>query len=285
MKKEGFKMWYIIGILLLIVGIIIFLSIPFSPTITEFNSILDRKIKEANGLSPEVFTEKDIHMLPLPVQRYFHYCGYLGTPKMNYMRASFKDVDFIMSPTRTIKIDYQQLNLVSKPERFALITSSLYGIPFEGLDSYQDGKGSMKGRLAKVITLFDQQGENMDRSSLVTWLSECLLVPSAALKDFLIWESIDDVNARATITWDGITVSGIFTFSPEGELLSFRTSDRVAVDMKGEATRADWSGYFQDYYSVNGILQPKIMKSVWHYHSGDSVYFNQNESPVSIRYQ
>ena len=285
MKKEGFKMWYIIGILLLIVGIIIFLSIPFSPTITEFNSIADRKTKEANSLSPEVFTEKDIHMLPLPVQRYFHYCGYLGTPKMNYMRASFKDVDFIMSPTRTIKIDYQQLNLVSKPERFALITSSLYGIPFEGLDSYQNGKGSMKGRLAKVITLFDQQGENMDRSSLVTWLSECLLVPSAALKDFLIWESIDDVNARATITWDGITVSGIFTFSPEGELLSFRTSDRVAVDMKGEATRADWSGYFQDYYSVNGILQPKIMKSVWHYHSGDSVYFNQNESPVSIRYQ
>jgi len=285
MKRKGLKMWFIIGASLLIIGIIIFLCIPSSPTRNDFNSIVERKIKEANGLSEEVFTETDIQILPLPVQHYFRYCGYLGTPKMNYMRASFVDVDFIMSPTRTVKIDYQQLNLVSKPERFALISSSLYGIPFEGLDSYQNGKGSMKGKLAKVITIFDQRGENMDRSSLVTWLSECLLVPNAALNDFIIWKSIDDTNARVTITWEGITVSGIFNFSPEGELLSFRTSDRVAVDMKGEVTKADWSGYFQDYHPVNGILQPKIMKSVWHYLDGDSVYFNQNESPVFIRYQ
>lgn len=285
MKRKGFKIWFIIGTLLVIIGIIIFLCIPFSPTRNDFNSIVERKIKEANGLSEEVFTETDIQMLPLPVQRYFRHCGYLGTPKMNYMKASFVDVDFIMSPTRTVKIDYQQLNLVSKPERFALISSSLYGIPFEGLDSYQNGKGSMKGKLTKIITLFDQQGENMDRSSLVTWLSECLLVPNAALNDFIIWKPIDDTNARATITWEGIRVSGIFNFSPEGELLSFRTSERVAVDMKGKVTRADWSGYFQDYHPVNGILQPKIMKSVWHYLDRDSVYFNQNESPVFIRYQ
>ncbi len=285
MKRKGFKIWFIIGTLLVIIGIIIFLCIPFSPTRNDFNSIVERKIKEANGLSEEVFTETDIQMLPLPVQRYFRHCGYLGTPKMNYMKASFVDVDFIMSPTRTVKIDYQQLNLVSKPERFALISSSLYGIPFEGLDSYQNGKGSMKGKLTKIITLFDQRGENMDRSSLVTWLSECLLVPNAALNDFIIWKPIDDTNARATITWEGIRVSGIFNFSPEGELLSFRTSERVAVDMKGEVTRADWSGYFQDYHPVNGILQPKIMKSVWHYLDRDSVYFNQNESPVFIRYQ
>lgn len=68
-------------------------------------------------------------------------------------------MDFVMSDKKTIKFDYKQYNLVERPERFALISSSLSGIPFEGLDSYENGKGSMKGMLAKVIPLFDQRGE------------------------------------------------------------------------------------------------------------------------------
>ncbi len=50
----------------------------------------------------------------------------------------------------------------------ALIDSSIFGIPFEGYDSYQNGTGGMKGVIAKAITLFDQTGTDMDKACLAT---------------------------------------------------------------------------------------------------------------------
>lgn len=277
-------MWILASIVLVVIGIVLFFLSPYSPTSAKFQRLTAEKIAEEATVS-EVFTEADIEGLPLPVQRYFRYCGYLGTPKMSYMRAFLKNVDFVMSESRKIKIDYQQMNLVSRPERFALISSSLWGIPFEGLDSFDKGRGRMKGTLAKVIPLFDQEGQSMDRASLVTWLAECLLVPNAALQDFVTWEEVDDTHARAVIAWQGVSAGGVFTFADNGQFLSFRTSDRIAIDMDGNETAADWSAYVYEYHCVGGILQPKIMQSVWHYPSGDCVYFNENESAATIRYQ
>lgn len=274
----------IVPIILMIGGAILFFQIPYSPVRAQFYQLTAENTGPA-VIAPGVFSEEDIKDLPLSVQRYFRYCGYLGTPKMAYMRAAFKDVDFVMSESRMIKIDYEQFNLAGRPVRYALISSSLFGVPFEGLDSFVNGAGSMKGRLAKVIPLFDQRGEAMDRACLVTWLAECLLVPNAALQDFVTWEPVDNTHAKASISWEGISASGIFRFSEEGELLEFHTGDRVAVDMDGRETRAEWSGLFREYHSVNGILQPKVLQSVWHYSQGDCLYFNQNEAEVVIRYQ
>lgn len=273
----------IIAVFALIFGIIIFFNIPYSPAKAEFKKITYEKSKEASGTS-DLFTESDIVLLPIPLQKYFRYCGYIGKPKMAFMSASLTDVDFFMSDAKTIKIDYKQFNLVERPERFALITSSLWGIPFEGLDSFENGNGGMKGKLAKIITLFNQRGEKMDQACLVTWLSECLLVPNAALQNFVTWKSVDDTHVDAEIAWKCISAKGRFTFADSGELLSFRTGDRVAVDMDGNETTADWSAYFLEYHSVDGISQPKIIKSVWHYQSGDCVYFNQNEVTAKFSY-
>ncbi len=277
-------MWILLSAIFIVAIIAVLLLIPYSPAVSKYNHRMAEKIGTAAVMS-DVFTETDIDGLPLPVQRYFRYCGYLGTPKMSHMRAFLKNVDFVMSKSKTIKIDYQQLNLVERPERFALISSSLSGIPFQGLDSYENGKGSMKGMLAKVIPLFDQRGESMDRSCLVTWLAECLLVPNAALQEFVKWEPMDDTHVKADITWKGVSVGGVFTFSASGEWVAFHTGDRVAVDMDGKETIADWSAYLSEYHSVNGILQPKVIQSAWHYRSGDCIYFNENGSGVTVRYQ
>ena len=271
-------MWVLFAILAVVAAASVFLSIPYSPTAARFHRLAAEKIASA-GVAEGMFSEGDIAGLPAPVQRYFRYCGYLGTPKMAYMRASFEGVDFLMDGGKALQIDYRQLNLTARPERFALIRSSLYGIPFEGLDSYEAGVGSMRGALAKVIPLFDQRGESMDRRPLVTWLAECLL-PRGRSADFVRWRR----SRRRRPRWGNCAVSDVRILE-SGELLSFRTSDRVAVAMDGAETRADWSALFGDYRSANGVLQPRVMQSVWHYEEGDSIYFNRNAAEVAIRYQ
>lgn len=277
-------MWYILVFLLaIIVALVIFFKLPYSKTRTEFNEIVEQKISLIQQTS-DIFTDKDLEGLPVPVQKYIKKCGYLGKKKMNYIKAEFKNVDFKMSPEKTIKIDYTQYNFVNQPDRFAFIDSSLYGIPFEGFDFYSDGVGSMKGSIAKMITLFDQRGSEMDKACLVTFLAESLMVPNVALQDYIVWEEIDEIHAKATINYYGISASGIFSFDEDGLCQSFETGDRVATAMDGTKREAKWSAIIDEYQEKDGILQPKVVKSIWHYPEGDDIYFNKNESEVSITY-
>jgi hypothetical protein len=260
----------------------VFFQVPYSKTRTEFTAMAGGLIAET---APEsgVFTEEDIAALPLPVQKYFRYCGYLGTPKMSYMRAAFRDADFVLDKDKpAIKIDYTQYDFVPEPNRIAYIDSSLYGIPFEGLDAYVAGAGSMKGVLAKFFTLFEQTGEAMDRASLVTCLSECLLVPNMALQEYIVWEEIDALHAKAVISRYGITASGIFTFNENGEMLYFTTGDREAVAADGTSERVKWSAVCGNYVETNGIKKPAVLQAIWHYDDGDLLYFDGRDVVIEF---
>lgn len=199
----------------------------------------------------------------------------MGKPKMSYMKINYQDVDFVFGQNKQmLKIDYTQYNFADEPNRIAYIDSSMYGIPFEGLDTFLDGSGSMKGVLAKMFTLFDQKGEVMDQSSLVTCLSEILFIPSAALQDYVTWEAIDELHAKATISYFDITVAGIFSFNDAGEMLSFVTDDRIAVEANGLSEKIKWSVTCDGYTERNGIKKPTAFKAIWNYPDGDLIYFD-----------
>ena len=194
---------------------------------------------------------------------------------MQAMKAVYTDVDFRFNKEKPdIMIDYIQYNFVNEPSRIAYIDSSMYGIPFEGLDTFVAGKGSMKGVLAKLFTLFHQTGETMDQASLVTFLSECLMLPNVALQDYIKWEEIDSLHAKATIDYYDCMLSGIFTFRENGEMLSFTTDDRVATDTDGTGENIRWSVVFNEYEEVNGIRKPTAYQAIWHYDDGDLIYFD-----------
>jgi L-rhamnose mutarotase len=276
-------MLIITGVLLGIIGItIVFFNLPYSKTKTEFMAISAELISRTdyeNG----VFTEEDIADLPLPVQKYFRSCGFIGTPKMSSMRAMFQDVDFILGKDKSaIKIDYTQYDFVPGANRIAYIDSSMYGIPFEGLDAYVAGAGSMKGVLAKLFTLFDQTGNALDKASLVTCLSESLLIPNMALQEYIVWEEIDALHAKAAITNYGITAGGIFTFNENGEMLSFTTDDREATATDGTSEKVKWTAVCSNYVETNGIKKPTVLKAIWHYDDGDLVYFDGKDVVIEF---
>lgn len=283
--KRGKKImvWVLAVAAFLIAGILIWFIVPYSPTRAEF-ARLTRVYQMLETSTPKgIFTSEDIAGLPQTVQRYFQYCGYIGTLKMSNMYVHFNDVDFVLTPDRPkLKIRYTQHNFVDEPERIAYIDTSLYGIPFEGIDTYRNGAGSMKGVIAKIFTLFDQRGEAMDQASLVTCLAESLLYPNFALQDYIKWEEIDDTHAKAIITYYGISTSGIFTFNDDGAMTSFTTNDREYTDTQGNVQKVKWSAVFEDYREVNGIKYPSVLKAVWHFETGDLVYFDGRD--ITIKY-
>lgn len=274
-RKRQKTMLVVVGALLCAIGIVlIFFNIPCSKTRTEFEKAAAELIAEADH-PEDVFQEEDIAGLPEPVQRYFRSCGYLGKPKMAYIKIFYQDVAFSFGRDKPpLKIDYTQYNDAKTPDRIAYIDSSMVGIPFEGLDAYLDGAGSMKGILAKVFPLFSYTGKDMDRSCLVTFLSECLFVPTAALQEFIEWEPVDDLHAKATISYPGLSACGVFTFDENGEMLAFQTEDRSAAQSDGSAKNVPWSVVCGAYREEDGIKRPTVFQAIWHYDDGDLIYFD-----------
>lgn len=288
-KVRNRKMLIAVGILFVLVGgLMVWFNISYSPVKKQFQNDVDSLVENNKLLDEnEVFTKEDFADFPLSIQKYIEHCGYIGTPKMSYLKMEYQDVDFVQGRNGAkLKIDYTQYNFIKEPCRMALIDSSMFGIPFEGYDYYQNGAGGMKGVIAKAITLFDQTGADMDKACLATFLAESMFAPSILLQDYISFEEINDFEVRATITYGGQTASGIFTFNERYEMISFTTNDRAATGTDRSMEYIPWSALCKDYQlSENGMKYPTKFQAVWNYPDGDFIYFDGIISEVSYGYK
>ena len=281
-------MFVAIGILLIIFGaVMVWFNISYSPTKTAFKTDI-KALTAENKLDTdgEVFSEEEFAHLPDAIRKYIKNSGYIGTPKMSYIKMEYRDVAFKQGRNGPdLTIDYTQYNFAAQPSRMAFIDSSMFGIPFEGYDYYQNGTGGMKGVLAKSVTLFDQTGEDMDKACLATYLSESLFAPTMLLQDYISFEEISDYEVRATITYGGQTASGIFTFNDRYEMVSFVTNDRAVTNTDGTMEYIPWLALCSEYkVSEQGIKQPSKLQAVWNYPDGDFIYFDGEISSISYGY-
>lgn len=282
-------MLIMLGALLIIVGaVMIWFHIPYSPIKNEFKNDITALMTENNlQTNGAVFKEEDFIHLPSAIQNYIKNCGYIDTPKMSYLKMEYHDVNFMQGKNGpALTIDYTQYNFADKPCRMALIDSSMFGIPFEGYDYYQNGKGGMKGVIAKMATLFDQTGTDMDRACLATFLAESLFAPTIILQDYIVFEEINDYEIRAIISYGNSTASGIFTFNEQYEMISFTTNDRAVAGTDGTIEYVPWSALCEKYeVSDNGIKYPTRFQAVWNYSDGDFIYFDGVISNVSYGFE
>ena len=283
MRKRK-KMIVLISITVVFLLLIVWFCIPYSPLKSDFKKDTEElQTKNMIYTGDEVFTSDEFKDFPTSIRKYIENNGYIGKPKMNLVKMEYHDVAFSQGRSGpNLTIDYTQYDYVSCPCRLALIESSMFGIPFQGYDYYCDGRGGMKGVIAKLITLFDQTGEDMDKACLATFLAESMFVPTALLQDYIAFEEISEYQVKATITAYGQTVSGIFTFNEDYEMISFSTNDRAVTGSDGSAEYVPWSAVCGDYkIGDDGIKHPTCFKAIWNYPDGDFVYFDGIISSIS----
>jgi len=149
-------MGVILGAILLLVSIlVIYFNVPYSRLKTNFKDYLVESEENINeNKKAAKYTLED---LPQSMQNFYSYTKLVNKVSSNHVSFNFKDADFVnIEMNKTLKIDYSEHIFGYVPARFAFIDSSLYGIPFQGLDSFINGEGGMKGVVAKNITLLKQ---------------------------------------------------------------------------------------------------------------------------------
>ena len=290
---KRFFMTILIIIIAIILLLAIWFNIPYSPVKTQFNNDVEARLQNAATLknanadnSATISGTLDsaaIASLPLLIQKYLKTNGYIGSKRRTHLTMEYKDVDFGMGVNKPrLKIDYTHVDFADSPDRLAFIDSKMIGIPFQGYDYYMNGKGGMKGVLAKFVTLFDQTGPAMDKACLITYLAEAFFLPEALLKEFITFKQIDEHAVEATITNKGVTASGIFHFNDAYEMTSFTTNDRGQIAPDGSIEYTPWEAQCENYKTYSdGIKRPTVFRAVWKNKDGDFVYFDGEISKVN----
>jgi hypothetical protein len=228
--------------------------------------------KHANIISSEVFLESDIIYLPEPVQRYFRVCGFIGKPKIFNADVIWKESYIKLSPEKEwTKLNTRQFNSVIDPVRIAYMKA--LSMPLQVRDIYRDGKGHMYGKLFNIIPVVNSKGKEISQSSLITLFTEILFIPSYSMQNYVKWESIDSITAKARFTHMNIDVTGIFHFDEAGKFIRFETNDRYYTDKDGKFVKKRFSAIVDGYKEKNGLQIPDKVRIIWNLEEGDYGYF------------
>lgn len=266
------------GLVLGIIGLIIFLlvvyfNVPYSGLKSDFNKYLAKN--EENTKAHQKASKLTFNDLPQCMQNFYKYTGLAQKADSRHVNFDFKAADFVnIEMKKTLKIDYSEHIFADVPARFAFIDSSLMGIPFQGLDSFIDGKGGMRGVIAKNYTLFNQRGEDMDKATLVTWLAEIIFMPAELLNGDIEIKELDKNSVSVSINYAKLNVSGVYKFRDNGELYEFVTDDRGLCYTDGRIEYKKWSALYEDYTKKGALLLPDRLRAVWHFDDNDLVYFD-----------
>jgi hypothetical protein len=259
----------IIGLLIVFFIALVIYNDHFS--VLEVKAEVKRMYANVRMISHDTIIADDLKKYPAPVQRYLLYSRVIGTPKVHMVRLK-QHGQFQTSPDQGWK-DFEavQYYTIDPPGFVWYAKMDMFpDVWIIARDKYENGKGNMFIKPLSTFTLADAKGDEMDQGSMLRFLSEIVWFPGAWLSSYLTWEGIDSSSARVTMSYYGMKVSGVLTFSSRGELIDFRTERYRAVDDRFEL--APWVTSALKYSEMSGVIIPSEGEAIWRLKSGDVPY-------------
>ncbi|MEW6511708.1 MAG: DUF6544 family protein [Bacteroidota bacterium] len=215
--------------------------------------------------------EKDITSLPPCVQEWLWRSGVIGKKPVHAVRLKQLGAMRTSPDASWTPVETEQYFRVNPPA--FLWNASVHSAPFitvRGRDSYADGKGRMQIKLLSMVPIADSKGDEIDQGTMVRYLAETAWFPSAALENYLRWETIDSVSAKVTMTYGGDSASGVFRFD-SGDVVGFEAQRYMEAD--GKHTPEIWSIAMKGHRSFEGIRIPAESEVTWKLKRGDFTWF------------
>lgn len=263
-------------ILSILVAIIVVVVVVSMIANLQFNQKVDKEVKELYSIvenKHEVIQSADIEALPRPVQNWLQYSQVVGKERSVAARTK-QDVTMRLKADQPwMRANVEQYFRTDEPGFIWAVdikAAPLFHIV--GRDQYIEGSGNMLIKLLSLITVANGSGKEIDQGTLLRYLAETMWFPTAALSDYIQWEGIDSNSAKATMSYRGVTASGVFTFNEKGEVLNF-VAQRYG-DFDGEYRLETWSCVMTEYKEFNGLKVPSQGDLIWKLKTGDFHWYH-----------
>ncbi|WP_318502341.1 DUF6544 family protein [Bacillus sp. T3] len=267
--------WLFISLLVIIVLIFV---VVFASTVANnlFEQNAKKEVSRLLSNIPEqkndYLQEEDLTGLPDPVQRWLESTNIIGKKKIISVRLKQTGRMRTTIDGRWMEASAEQYFRIDEPEfvwKAKVKMAPLFSLA--GLDRYSNGKGKMSIKLLSLFPVVDAEGPEIDQGTLLRYLGEMPWFPSAALSPYIKWDSIDVNNAKATMSYKGVSASGVFTFNANGDLVQFFA--KRYREVKGKYELMDWGGVTKEVKEVNGIRIPTKSDIIWKEETGDFKWF------------
>lgn len=217
----------------------------------------------------QVITEDKIASFPPVVQQWLHHSGIIGKPDVSFIRLKQKGMLRFKPAGKWMEFNAEEYFSTEQPSfNWQTKVNMMPLIYMDGRDKYVNGDGEMLVKLLAVKPVINVKGSyERNQAALIRYLSEICWFPSAAISEYINWEPIDTMSARAFITYHGITVSGVFYFTAEGDIYSFEAL-RYG-DFNGETSLEKWHVQSKEYKVFHGIRVPSKSEVTWKLDTGN----------------
>ncbi len=246
--------------------------------------LFDRKVRrelqealmvgtDARLRNPSVIAEDDLAGLPAIVRKWLEHSRVIGRERVETVYLHQKASLRLGSEKPWLPAEADQYFTISEPGfiwKARIMMNPLLKIV--GRDMYHEGKGQMLIKVLSLIPVVDARGEEIDQGAMLRFMGEMSWFPAAALSDYLEWEEIDGNSARATMSYGGVTASGVFAFDDEGRILSFAA--KRYMENRGEYSLEDWIVKARGYKDFGGTEIPHKMDVIWQLEEGDYHWFS-----------
>jgi hypothetical protein len=165
-----------------------------------------------------------------------------------------------------------QYNFLGSPTRLFFMKSRMLGLPVQVFHDYATERATFRVRIAGLVNLVDERGEQLSRVETVTVLNDmCFFAPGSLIDPRLSWEPLDDRTARVTFTNGPHRVSATLHFNQRDELVDFTSDDRPQL-VDGTYLPRRWSTPIEGYQQIDGLRLPTRGAAVYRYPEGDFTY-------------
>ena len=255
------------NILILIASVLSFGIWRFEGMVkNELNLFLREK-----KIEKRIVTTEMIEKFPPVVQEWLKRSNVIGKEvvKIAYLRQRGKMK--IKREGKWMSVNAEQYITVNPPGFIWIANVKSPFMHFSGRDKFENGNGHMLIKLFSLIPVVNARGKEIDQGSLLRFMGEMVWVPSAALSNYITWEEIDSLTAKATMSYKGKTASGIFKFDKDGDFLSFE-ANRYYYRKEG-STLERWVITSKGYGEFEGIRVPVNISVTWKFKTGDFTWY------------
>ena len=203
-----------------------------------------------------------LDLLPEPVQRYMRWTGVIGRPWIRTAGVRQKGRFRLAADKPWLPLEAEQIFTVDPPGFAWRARFKMYGLSLlSAHDSYRDGQGHMLGKVAGLITLFDDRSEKLTQGTLIRYLSEMIWFPVAYLGDNVTWTAVDEQSADVALSDHGRIASGRVMFDEQGRPTSFETMRYMEAG--GEYTLQPWRVVNREFGPRDGLNIPVRCDVSW----------------------
>ena len=288
---KSYKFWFIIAIVAVIISqiiiiifwkdakfgtianIIILVVSIFSLGKYQFNNMVSNEttqvLQHIQTKNHTIISEKDILHLPEIIQTWLRNSGVIGKEISQSIRLKQIGKMRTKPENKWMPFTATQIFNVEKPA--FVWNTQVEAMPFislYGRDKLYLEQGSMLIKLGALIPVVnDAENPQINSGAMIRFLAEICWFPSAALNNYIVWETLDKTSAKATLTVNGESVSGIFKFSKEGHIISFEAKRFYGGNTNSKLET--WHVKMTSYKTFNNIRIPNKSSVSWKLKEGD----------------